>query len=101
MWIRSQNKKVLINTNEIWISDDNCSDSKTNIVAVNSTLNIKGGFFLGDYKSEERAIEVLDDIQDQLTKCNERIVNFNYDYANYSNTTYSEKSNIVYQMPQE
>ena len=98
MWIRSQSKETLINSNEMWIND---TDGNVRIIAVNSTINTGGGSILGHYKTKERAIEVLDDIQDQLTKCNERIVNFNYDHANYSNTTYSEKSNVVYEMPQE
>ena len=98
MWIRSQSKETLINSNEMWIND---TDGNVRIIAVNSTINTGGGDILGHYKTKERAIEVLDDIQDQLTKCNERIVNFNYDYANYSNTNYSEKSNVVYEMPQE
>ena len=91
MWIRSQDKKILANVNEIWVVSGNIRGNNTS--TADSFLN------LGDYKIEERAIEVLNDIQDQLTKCNERIVNFNYDYANYSNTTYSEKSNVVYQIP--
>ena len=65
MWIRSQSKETLINSNEMWIND---TDGNVRIIAVNSTINTGGGNVLGHYKTKERAIEILDDIQDTIRK---------------------------------
>lgn len=97
MWIRSQDKRRLINVNEVWIIEHN---EKYEIQGVNNTIAFKNGYILGVYETKERALEILNEIQKHLMECTERMVNFNYDYANYSNTTYFEKSNVVYQMPE-
>ena len=49
MWIRSQDRKTLVNLNDLWI---------------NNLMILSGDFCtLGKYKTEERALEVLDNIQ--------------------------------------
>lgn len=49
MWIRSQDKTVLVKANEI------CIENKTKIWAE--------GYLIGKYSSEEKALKVLDEIQ--------------------------------------
>ncbi|WP_195238612.1 hypothetical protein [Romboutsia sp. 1001285H_161024_C4] len=51
MWIRTQDKKELINTEHIAVE-------KKRICSQHTTL--------GEYESEQRAIEVLDEIQKEL-----------------------------------
>lgn len=55
MWIRSQNKRLLINVDVISVHDD-CDDY----------LIRGGGYELGRYSSKEKALLVLDMIQENL-----------------------------------
>jgi hypothetical protein len=83
MWIRSQNKRQLSNVDSIWhTGGDN--------------PNIYGGAggeceCLGAYKSEERALEVIDEIQ-------ERILGIGLIKVTGNTTGYYP---IVYEMPKE
>ena len=58
MWIRGQNKEVLINANEIW------TDSKT-VYATYGTVE-SGYWSVGPYETEERCIEILNEIQNGI-----------------------------------
>ena len=71
MWIRSQDKRILVNANLIYLN--NLFDDK--VISANNEINKVD---LGNYKSKERALEVLDDLQSKI------II-----------------GNIVYQMPEE
>ena len=62
MWIRTQDKMQLVKINEIHIKVD--EDGFVGIWVDDKKENLK--YFLGTYKSKERAIEVLDDIQKLL-----------------------------------
>ncbi|WP_069649666.1 hypothetical protein [Caloranaerobacter ferrireducens] len=66
MWIRSQDKKMLIKANVIQV----CSldDEYTQIWGYVNEISEPqyNGFILGEYKTEERALEVLDDIQNRI-----------------------------------
>lgn len=83
LWIRSQDKKVLIICSKLYvggtygneiIEEDMCS--------------------LGKYRSKERALEVLDEIQEA------QLGNFHYRCS--SNVKVSSKEDtIVYQMPEK
>ncbi len=83
MWVRSQDKENLLNNPlRIYIKKSN-----KNI----SDFEIKGTTYdecicLGVYKSKERALEVLDEIQKLLIAMPRTEIPFNY---------------IVYQMPKE
>ena len=55
LWIRSQDKKVLVKINNIWVDENG-------IIYTDSYPDM----WLGAYKSEKRAIEVLDEIQKLL-----------------------------------
>ena len=59
IWVRSQNKGVLVNANYFFMDACNrvCGD-----IAGNSDPNVCA-FFLGEYDSEEEALAVLDEIQ--------------------------------------
>ena len=59
MFIRSQNKKILVDTNKIYIECDSIYNHKTYF--------IKGDCILGQYSSEEKAIRVMDMIQNAIT----------------------------------
>lgn len=72
LWIRSQDKTTLIRSYEIYISEQ----PNTYLIRAKRTSHI-----LGSYSTIERAIEVLDEIQDELissdfmpTEKNEEVV---------------------------
>lgn len=52
MWIRSQDKTVLVEVNEI------CIEEKTKIWS--------DGYLIGKYSTEEKALKVLDEIQELI-----------------------------------
>ena len=57
LWVRSQDKEVLMNINHLYLSDNSivgyCQSTFTSPI-------------LGKYKTKKRAIEILDEIQDLL-----------------------------------
>nr|DAU13579.1 MAG TPA: hypothetical protein [Caudoviricetes sp.] len=55
LWIRSQDKEVLTRVVDIW------KDADDNVILAQSSFAIKK--CLGIYKTKERALEVLDEIQ--------------------------------------
>lgn len=59
MWIRSQNKKILVDTNKIYIECDSIYNHKTYF--------IKGDCILGQYSTEEKVMRVMDMIQNAIT----------------------------------
>ena len=75
LWIRSQNKRALVKVNEITIY--NYGDDE------GVCIETKNGDFLGFYKEEKRALEVLDEIQQYILLPN------------------TNNSAFVYQMPKE
>ena len=62
MWVRTQDKMQLVKINEIHIKVD--EDGFVGIWVDDKKENLK--YFLGTYKSKERALEVLDEIQAYL-----------------------------------
>ncbi len=76
MWIRTQDKETLLNVNCIDVYNLN----------KNEWIIEACGNDLGTYKSKERALEVLDEIQKLLIAMPRTEIPFNY---------------IVYQMPKE
>lgn len=75
LWVRSQDKTTLIRSYEIYISEQ----QNTYLIRAKRTSHI-----LGSYSTIERALEVLDEIQDLLQNA----------YVGNSNR-------IIYQMPKE
>lgn len=86
MFIRSQDKKLLVKTDCIYINDN------LNVQCLKGEELI----YLGTYDSEERALEVLDMIQDSIEdgmSCYEKSV------IDLNGTTQSWKRNIIFEMP--
>ena len=66
LWIRSQDKMNLVKVRQIGV---NYQDNKQIIANYTPELyENSGGYYelLGTYKTKERALEVLDEIQDEL-----------------------------------
>jgi hypothetical protein len=85
MWIRSQGKERLINCNVIY------HRLISGRYYIEGGVTDEGGWTLGTYKSEERALEVIDEIQ-------ERILGIGLIKVTGNTTGYYP---IVYEMPKE
>lgn len=84
LWVRSQNKKLLIPIKSPIYVDDN----KINYKESDSYI-----ITIGEYKTNERAIEVLDEIQEA------KLGNFHY-RCNSNVKVSSKEDTIIYQMPE-
>lgn len=86
LWIRSQDKEVLTRVVDIW------KDADKNEIWSQSSFAIKN--CLGIYKTKERALEVLDEIQNKIN-----LINLGHDFGSpmidLKNPTY------IYQMPEK
>lgn len=81
LWIRSQNKKDLKKAEHIGVFNEK--------IYVNGYE--ENGYCIGTYKSKERALEVLDEIQELLVE-----------YVNLSEYCIDNKiTSRVYEMPKE
>lgn len=76
LWIRSQDRKRLTKVGDIYIAED----ENNSVVHIGNTMI----GHLGEYKNVDRALEVLDEIQDLL-----------------QNTYAGNLNRIIYQMPKE
>ena len=117
LWLRSQDKEKLLKCNDIAISN--------NVINERESIKFKGykivGYFdknteyeiLGTYETKERAIEVLDEIQNilkptiittgyecELKENIKDITSFNLDMIP-TKTEIQELSTVVYQMPED
>jgi uncharacterized membrane protein YfhO len=98
MWIRSQNKEKMMKVEEIYIA------------LTNKQFRIYSDeVFLGEYKTKERALEVLDEIHEYIeneymtNKTKENITRM-FIANEISFETFEEKLNklkTVYEMPKE
>lgn len=95
MWIRSQDKMLLINCNNFSIEGyDNCLDIET-IEAVTGTHTT-----LGTYSTKEKALKVLDEIQEMIIgKRKSYYTTSGYGKTLVKNEYYEDTSNMVFQMP--
>lgn len=75
LWIRSQDKEILMKANRIDVDDKN-------IIVWDNDCHC-GETYMGEYKTKERALEVLDEITDFI------------DGLNKTNTI------TIYEMPKE
>ncbi len=110
LWIRSQDKETLVKCNDYinYFYDDLVFDDAKKIHCIGTKI-----FTLGAYKTKERAIKVLDEIQNILkpkfimnipntksvANClqEQTMILQNYD----NNAKIEELSTYVYQMPEE
>lgn len=93
MWIRSQDKEFLMKVDNINLELNRLFTFVDGVTTA---------FTLGTYKSKERAIEVLDEIQYKIQCLND---DFYYEHVefvkNKSYTGYKKQhKDIVYQMPE-
>lgn len=97
LWIRSQNKEVLTRVVDIW------KDADKNEIWSKSSFATKN--CLGIYKTKERALEVLDEIQRIIYP--KEYIEFISDIKNESKTEViknhyiSYLSSYVYEMPEK
>lgn len=85
LWVRSQDREKLLKINGIQYQ--NCKLVENETIETNILIGFYSSYeneILGEYKTKERALEVLDEIQDLLQNA------------------YTGKSNIIlYLMPEE
>ena len=82
MWIKSQDKTILVNTDCLMIA------GKTRIVATN---DINEYLLIGEYKTSERALSVLKEIQCRIETMEQAKIS----------TTVMKISFYVFEMPEE
>lgn len=87
LWIRSQDKDILLKTNSLLVDDNNNDIYTQDFIGENLTT-----YTLGRYKSKERALEVLDEIQNKL-------ISYLSEF-NDSGITLKEVFTVVYEMPE-
>lgn len=61
LWIRSQNKTILSKVRDLVVREDRNENNEINYFIVDT-------YTLGIYKTKERALEVLDEIQEHIQK---------------------------------
>ena len=96
LWIRSQNRGSIISAKEIWTERSNKREGwvviKANITDGND------GWIIGEYKTEERAMEVMDEIH-------QRLIHLQYlelvGVEHISEGMKRDGIDCVYQMPEE
>ena len=111
LWIRSQDKMNLVKVNQININYQNNNQIIANYIP--DFVGTQGEYYeyLGTYKSKERAIEILDEIQSLLQPTIEykpivqEEYNPAYTYKHFvkvdDNIEIKELSTFVYQMPED
>lgn len=107
LWIRSQNKEILIKVDRIGFEE---FDNGYGIVTY-ERIGTKNEFGLGLYKTRERALKVLNEIQNILmprisyTPIIEEDINPKYEYKHFTSdkgeVEILELSTYVYEMPKE
>lgn len=92
LWVRSQDKEKLLKINGLQYQ--NCKLVENETVEANILIGFYSPYeneILGEYKTKERAIEVLDEIQEKIKHINKfSLVNEDY-----------ECDDCVYEMPEE
>lgn len=90
MWIRSQNRNVLVNADKFSISKEH---EVFRIYSVN--------YFLGEYSTEENAIKVMDMIQKQIGFCSEGYEIVRPVLKSDPFEPYWRKREVVFNMPKD
>lgn len=94
LWIRSQDKMNLVKVNQININYQNNKQIIANAMPDFSNSDSLYYELLGTYKSKEKALEVLDEIQDEL-------ISSSYFPGNLKEEFLVCGSARVYEMPEE
>ena len=90
MWIRSQDKKQLVNANELYIATR----------SIGYCISTGKGNDLASYLSEEKAIIVLDKLQKQIMLCEQKETEV-LPLTPNGFPPYIAKAQNVFQMPQD
>ena len=106
LWIRSQNKLSLTKINSVVIDYNDQKKIVANYMEFNGSEDYTP---LGEYDIEERALEVLDEIQNLLQpkikyiqeEPIESIMDFGYQITQNVDMKIQEINRIVYNMPKE
>lgn len=100
VWIRSQDKQELIKVNGRFHIQETSVNPHSHIWGI----LVDGRDYYGEYKSEKRALEVLDEIQYTIEFINENpngyYVKDNAEWNKHDKGTFMMPSNI-YEMPKE
>lgn len=104
LWIRSQDKEKLLKVNGIQYQ--NCKLVENEIIEGNILIGFHNSYdneILGEYKTKERALEVLDEIQSILIGKYVTSLNFSAAFSNIKKENGKELLNqmAVYDMPKE
>lgn len=89
LWIRSQDRDDLIKVYDIWIDDTNMVEQGYVSIMANSNFS----FELGVYKTKDRALEVLDEIESFINKGCKQI--------KIDSEAHCTKEYYIYEMPKE
>ena len=98
LWIRSQSKQKLAKVNELNVA------YYAGFVSIRGCINQESSFWLGSYKTEERALEVLDEINAILQlKLYSTLGTFEEVFKGYTEKQLKNilKQMAVYEMPEE
>ena len=87
IWIRSQNKKLLMNLEYFEIQEPNYEEVKAVIFS--------SGYILGGYSTKEKALKVLDEIEKKIIENNTIVCN-EKEWSKYVGAI-----NCVFQMPDD
>ena len=95
LWVRSQNKEVLLNIKAIQYKNYKLvEDEKVEANILIGFYNYYDNEILGEYETKERALEILDEIQNKIN-----LINLGHDFGSpmidLKNPTY------IYQMPEK
>lgn len=94
MWVRTQDKETLVKADKLYI------DKNNNKYTINFDSCTDRWYILGTYKSKERAIEVLDEIDSKIMM--NKVIEI---YSNLGDLTFANRANYtytpIYQMPNE
>lgn len=98
IWVRSQDKEFLMKVDNTNLGIDVDTNEPTRIFTfVDGTVT---SFTLGTYKSKERALEVLDEIDSKIMM--NKVIEI---YSNLGDLTFANRANYtytpIYQMPNE
>lgn len=99
MWIRSQDGRRLVQVSYLYlVSVLNSSDEECIETRIQGGATDEADFELGTYETEERALEVLDEIQNQILNNEKDRLNAMY-YSGEHHKCYPTYS--ICQMPKE
>lgn len=99
LWIRSQDRKNLLKVEKIFCLNT-CPEMESigrNVILNKEWIGKKDCIKFGEYKTKERALEVLDEIQNKMKEKYDRCW-ITKDGLEIANTT---KDTIIYEMPKE